>query len=98
MFGEHALITREKRNASVRSTYCDLLVLSKTDFGEVVVQYPDFFSSLRKIAARKTEGGWERIRETIKMVRTIRNFGGEVCTHIHLRRPHALIILVGRAS
>ncbi len=79
MFGEHALITREKRNASVRSkTYCDLLVLSKIDFDEVMIQYPDFLNSLQKIASGKARGGWERIRETIKMIRTIRIFGGEV--------------------
>jgi len=91
VFGEHALITREKRNASVRSkTYCDLLVLSKIDFDEVMLQYPEFFSSLQKIAARKTECGWERIRETIKMVRTIRIFGGEAnMEQILLRKDSA---------
>lgn len=36
VFGERALITRERRNASVRAaTHCDLLVLSKEDFDEV---------------------------------------------------------------
>jgi hypothetical protein len=103
VFGEHALITREKRNASVRSkTYCDLLVLSKIDFDEVMVQYPDFFNSLQKIAARKTDGGWERIRETMKMVRTIRIFGGEVKTKFtrcaHILQFLTFIPLLGRQT
>ena len=49
VFGEHALITRSTRNASVKAvTYCDTLVLSKEDFDEVMENYPDFFTNLQR--------------------------------------------------
>ncbi len=50
VFGEQSLITKSKRNASVRAiTYCDTLVLRKDGFDEVMASYPDFFISLQRL-------------------------------------------------
>ena len=79
VFGEHALITRSTRNASVKAvTYCDTLVLSKDDFDQVMDNYPDFAINLQRLATGKLNKGWSRVRQTLKMASAIRIFGGEV--------------------
>ena len=86
VFGERALITRETRNASIRAaTYCDLLVLSKDDFDEVMRRYPEFFHSLQHLARLHANKGWGRVREAIKMTRAIRHFGGQVRFRVVVR-------------
>ena len=78
VFGEQALITRTKRNASIRSlTYVESLVLSKSGFETVLHRYPQFFRSLQ-IVATKGKGGWASVRATLKMAKSIRLFGGEI--------------------
>ena len=78
MFGEQALITRTKRNASIRSlTYVESLVLRKEGFETVSQRYPQFFRSLQ-IVATKGKGGWASVRATLKMARSVRLFGGEI--------------------
>ena len=78
VFGEQALITRTKRNASIRSlTYVESLVLRKEGFETVSQRYPQFFRSLQ-IVATKGKGGWASVRATLKMARSVRLFGGEI--------------------
>jgi hypothetical protein len=50
-FGEIALITSGKRTASVRaSTFCDLFVLTKEDFDEVLADFPDVAHVIQEAA------------------------------------------------
>ena len=40
--------------------------------------YPEFFQSLQKVATLKGKTGWSRVRETLKLARAIRMFGGDI--------------------
>ena len=40
--------------------------------------YPEFFQSLQKVATLKGKSGWSRVRETLKLARAIRMFGGDI--------------------
>ena len=58
-FGEMALVYNEKRNASVRaSNTCELLVLTRKAFEEVMVQFPDEATVITQYAR-------ERYKETM---------------------------------
>ncbi|MES0488899.1 MAG: ion transporter [Leptospirales bacterium] len=56
-FGEIALLLHSPRTASIRaSDYCDLYVLEKKTFDNVLSRYPDFATTIQKLAeARKAE-------------------------------------------
>jgi CRP-like cAMP-binding protein len=52
--GEVAIVFEQKRTASVRAvTFCDILVLSKDDFDNVLCQYPDIQKSVRMQATMR---------------------------------------------
>jgi CRP-like cAMP-binding protein len=49
-FGELALITNEKRNATVVTTsFCDIYRLAKDDFDECIKGYPEVYHHLIKV-------------------------------------------------
>lgn len=49
-FGEYALVTSQKRSASVRTvTYCDLFILTRKDFKNVLSNFPDFAKKIDEI-------------------------------------------------
>ena len=53
-FGETALLHGEKRMASIRAlTYCDVYQLSKADFDQLRVRYPDFDAQVREVVAAR---------------------------------------------
>lgn len=53
-FGEVALIYDRKRNASIRAkTNCDLFVLTKTDFLEIMEAFPEEAKKIRAIAEKR---------------------------------------------
>jgi len=55
-FGELALLFEEKRTASVRAvSYCDLFVLTKEHFQEILGKYPLFTSLIREYAEKRAE-------------------------------------------
>ena len=69
---------QSQKNTVRAITYCDLLVLGKNDFDNVMMLYPEFFQSLQKVATLKGKTGWSRVRETLKLARAIRMFGGDI--------------------
>lgn len=55
-FGEMALISNQPRNATVKAaTYCDLYVLSKEAFSNVLNSYPDFKKQVQKVAEERNK-------------------------------------------
>jgi len=55
-FGELALLFEEERTASVRAvTYCDLFILSKEHFQEILDRYPRFSELIREYAQKRAE-------------------------------------------
>eukprot|EP01062_Namystynia_karyoxenos_P005190 TRINITY_DN11830_c0_g1_i1.p1 TRINITY_DN11830_c0_g1~~TRINITY_DN11830_c0_g1_i1.p1 ORF type:complete len:1369 (+),score=310.88 TRINITY_DN11830_c0_g1_i1:118-4224(+) len=55
-FGEVALLTQDRRSASIRAlTYCDCLRLHKVDFDKVCQANPDFAGAIIEEAARRFE-------------------------------------------
>ena len=78
VFGESSLLNRARRNASIRAeTYCDMVVLAKTDFDQVMRKYPEFRVSMYQLAAQQARG-WHKLRCVLKAVRSITLFGGKV--------------------
>lgn len=78
VFGESSLLNRARRNASIRAeTYCDMVVLAKTDFDQVMRKYPEFRVSMYQLAAQQAMG-WQKLRCILKAVRSVRLFGGAV--------------------
>lgn len=54
VFGEIALISDGPRTASARAkTYCDLYVLEKAEFDQIISAYPDFKRQLESIMAQR---------------------------------------------
>ena len=55
-FGEIALLTEAKRNATIRAlTYCDLFILEKDKFVEIVETFPELGDTVRlEVEKRKT--------------------------------------------
>ncbi len=57
VFGEAALVTDDRRNASVKAlTYGTGYQLSKADFNELRARYPEFDESVRKIVEKRAKG------------------------------------------
>lgn len=53
-FGETALLTAERRNASIRaSTYCELFILHKEDFDNIMNDYADYRAEMEKVSAQR---------------------------------------------
>ena len=53
-FGEVALFLHQPRTATIiAETYCDLYVLSKDAFDEVIAQYPYFAATIEEIARER---------------------------------------------
>eukprot|EP00002_Diphylleia_rotans_P010969 TRINITY_DN2176_c0_g1_i1.p1 TRINITY_DN2176_c0_g1~~TRINITY_DN2176_c0_g1_i1.p1 ORF type:complete len:131 (+),score=29.59 TRINITY_DN2176_c0_g1_i1:341-733(+) len=53
-FGEMALLSGGLRAANVRAkTYCELFVLKKVDFDQVIAGYPDLEKSIRDVSQRR---------------------------------------------
>eukprot|EP00736_Rhodelphis_marinus_P006066 Rmarinus@m.21456 len=80
-FGEQALLSPDgERKAHVRAkSYCDLLVLDREDFENLVSEFPEFRRNLERLAAsRRCHLRWKMIREIIMIARAIRLFGGTV--------------------
>lgn len=49
-FGEMALMTNERRNSTVVATsFCDIYQLSRRDFEEVIVGYPEVYAHLVQV-------------------------------------------------
>lgn len=57
VFGEAALVTEDRRNASVKAaTYGTGYQLSKHDFGELRIKYPEFDERVKRIVAERSRG------------------------------------------
>lgn len=55
-FGDLSLMLGEKRTASVRAlTYCEIFILTSTEFNRIKNEYPEFKDVLTKISSEKTE-------------------------------------------
>jgi hypothetical protein len=55
-FGDLSLILNEKRTASVKAlTYCEVFILTKSDFDSIKSEYPEFKNVLKKMSSEKTE-------------------------------------------
>jgi voltage-gated potassium channel len=55
-FGDLSLILNEKRTASVQAlTYCEIFILTKSDFDSIKNEYPEFKNVLKKMSSEKTE-------------------------------------------
>lgn len=53
-FGEIALLYSSRRTASVKTqTYCELFVLYKDDFDQVLENYPRFWEKVKEIAEQR---------------------------------------------
>eukprot|EP00163_Fabomonas_tropica_P030364 TRINITY_DN681_c0_g1_i1.p1 TRINITY_DN681_c0_g1~~TRINITY_DN681_c0_g1_i1.p1 ORF type:complete len:1518 (+),score=303.17 TRINITY_DN681_c0_g1_i1:420-4973(+) len=53
-FGEAALLTKEKRNASIRSkTYCEVFVLDQTDFDRILEDFPGYRERMLYISLKR---------------------------------------------
>ena len=60
-FGETALLEGEKRMASIRAlTYCDVYRLSKEDFDQLRLRYPDFDAQVKEVVAVRRRGAPEK--------------------------------------
>jgi voltage-gated potassium channel len=55
-FGDLSLILKEKRTASVKAlTYCEVFILTTTEFNRIRNEYPEFREVLKKVSSEKTE-------------------------------------------
>ena len=55
-FGELALLDSVRRTASVKTlTYCELFVLEKGDFAQVMADYPNFANKIEEIAEKRRQ-------------------------------------------
>ncbi len=62
-FGETALLKGEKRMASIRALdYCDTYLLSKADFDQLRVRYPDFDARVKEVDAARRRGRQAKAR------------------------------------
>ncbi len=53
-FGELALLYSVRRTASVKTLpYCELFVLEKNDFSQVMADYPSFADKIQEIAEKR---------------------------------------------
>ena len=78
VFGELALLTKERRNATVISQmYTDVLALKKGDFDAVMLEYPAFFAAMQR-TVRDKQTGWGKVRAMLKVARVAQTFGGNV--------------------
>eukprot|EP00924_Labyrinthula_sp_SR-Ha-C_P008818 snap_masked-scaffold_2-processed-gene-3.6-mRNA-1 protein AED:1.00 eAED:1.00 QI:0/-1/0/0/-1/1/1/0/679 len=77
LVGEAALLYRCRRSASIRAaTYCDALILAKSDFDSVLRRYPDFRAAIHQLATRKSVG-WERVRAVVRMAKAVSFLGNK---------------------
>lgn len=75
--GENALLYRCRREYSLRAaTYCDVLILSKMGFDQVLKNYPEFRGTIYKMAVDQATG-WERVRTMIRMTKTLSMLGNK---------------------
>ena len=55
IFGEAALLRETTRNADVRAqNYCDLYILNKEDFLEIIEKHPDLLENMQNITSRRS--------------------------------------------
>jgi hypothetical protein len=55
-FGDLSLLLGERRTASARATgYCDLLVLPKTEFERIKLDYPEFRDALKSLSSERSK-------------------------------------------
>lgn len=55
IFGEAALLRETTRNADVRAqNYCDLYILKKSDFLEIIKKHPDLLENMEKVTTRRS--------------------------------------------
>jgi voltage-gated potassium channel len=55
IFGEAALLRETTRNADVRAqNYCDLYILNKDDFLEIIEKHPDLLENMQNITSRRS--------------------------------------------
>jgi len=55
IFGEAALLRETTRNADVRAqNYCDLYILKKADFLEIIKKHPDLLENMEKVTTRRS--------------------------------------------
>ena len=55
-FGDLSLVLKEKRTASVKAlTYCEVFILTITEFNRIRNEYPEFREVLKKVSSEKTE-------------------------------------------
>ena len=77
VFGERALLTRQKRNASVITiSYCDTLMLDKDHFDSVMEKYPSLMNHIVRLSGSQRRG-WDRIREIVKSLKVCRMLGSD---------------------
>ncbi|WP_127716144.1 cyclic nucleotide-binding domain-containing protein [Halobacteriovorax sp. HLS] len=54
IFGEAALLRETSRNADVRAqNYCDLYILNKEDFVEIIKKHPDLLENMQAVTSRR---------------------------------------------
>jgi CPA2 family monovalent cation:H+ antiporter-2 len=64
-FGEMALISGQPRSANVTALdYCALLMLTRSDFNEMLRRYPDIRAPIADLAAQRDEMNRQRVDET----------------------------------
>ncbi|PIK15694.1 cyclic nucleotide-gated ion channel [Halobacteriovorax sp. JY17] len=55
IFGEAALLRETTRNADVRAqNYCDLYILNKEDFTEIIKKHPDLLENMERVTTRRS--------------------------------------------
>ena len=53
-FGEYALILNEPRSSSVEAaSTCEICVLHRDDFDRIIVEYPDFASTMKETVIQR---------------------------------------------
>ena len=68
-FGEVALHFNDKRNASVKAiSLCDLLVLTKQDFEDVLEEFPEEFETINEVARDR----YTEVQAKVQQLRTLR--------------------------
>jgi len=76
-FGELALLTRRRRNSSVKSVcHGELMCLHIVDFEELLIEFPIFAVSLEKWAPHvRLSTGWAKIRHAVHLCGRLRDLG-----------------------